>query len=250
MFLMAGNCVIENEETTLETAHKLKEICLRLDIPLIYKTSFHKANRTAVDSYTGPDYDTIRRTLSWVRDLGLRIITDVHTDLDIEIYGELVDYLQIPAFLCRQTDLLLAAARTGKPVMIKKGQFMDPHAMKYAVEKCKSEDRCHNKVYLCERGSTFGYNDLVVDFRSLEIMRKFAPVVFDCTHSVQQPGSKTTGGTREFIPALARAAVAVGVDGLFIETHPNPSKALSDASTQYPLDQIEELLERLLEIEK
>ena len=240
-FVIAGNCVIENENTTLETAQRLKEICAELDIPLIYKTSFHKANRTSSDSYTGPDYDTIRRALSWVRDLGLPIITDVHTDLDIDVYGSLVDMLQIPAFLCRQTELIVKASETGLPVMIKKGQFMDPAAMRHAVAKV-----AHNQVLLCERGTTFGYGDLVVDMRSLEIMRQFAPVVYDATHSVQKPGGgATTQGARHHIPALARAAVAAGVDGVFIETHPDPAKALSDSATQWPLDGMYDLLKML-----
>jgi len=243
-FVMAGNCIIENEETTLETAQKLKEICVELELPLIYKTSFYKANRTSMDSYTGPDNDTILRALNWVKDMGHPIISDVHTDLDIDIYSGMIDMLQIPAFLCRQTELLIKAGQTGKPVMIKKGQFMDPHAMKYAVEKVAGTAGTFPRkdILLCERGSTFGYNNLVVDMRSLQIMSEFAPVVFDATHSTQQPGGKTTAGGREFVPLLARAATAVGIAGIFIETHPNPAKALSDAATQWPLGRMHDLL--------
>jgi len=254
-FLMAGNCIVEDQETTLHTAVKLKEICADLDIQLIYKSSFYKANRTSLESYTGPDTEVVRRAFSWVHDMGLPIISDIHTDLDVDVYGDWIDIFQIPAFLCRQTDLLLKAGATDKPVMIKKGQFIDPHMMKYAVEKVRAAQTpiptgfvLPNNILLCERGTMLGYNDLVVDMRSLKIMQRFAPVVFDATHSVQNPGGKTTGGGRQFIPTLARAAIAAGIDGLFMETHPDPSRALSDAATQYPLDNMRELLEELLEI--
>lgn len=244
MILISGPCVIESEQLCLDVAGKLKEITDKLGIQYVFKASFDKANRTSHKSFRGLGIDRGLEVLSKVKKV-TPVLTDVH-DLDqIDRVSEVVDWMQIPAFLCRQTDLIQAAANTGKPINIKKGQFLSPQEMRNVVEKAKSTG--NQNVYACERGTSFGYNNLVVDMRSLSIMREFAPVIFDATHSVQQPGGQGTssGGQRQFIPILARAAVAVGIDGLFMETHPNPDKALSDGPNSWPLDQMECLLEEL-----
>lgn len=239
MVLFAGPCAAESYDICMETGSKVKEICATLGIDYIFKASFDKANRTSEKSYRGPaiegGLDILRRVKN---DLGVPIVTDVHESYQCAEVAEVVDVLQIPAFLCRQTDLLKAAARTGKAVKIKKGQFMAPEDMKFAVDKVRGEG--NDKVFLTERGASFGYHTLVVDIRSLPIMRQFTPVVFDVTHSVQQPGGLggTSGGQREFAPYLARAAAAAGVDGFFIETHPDPSKALSDGPNMIPLKEM------------
>jgi len=243
MILFAGPCAAESYDICMESGGHVKAICEKLDIDYIFKSSFDKANRTSSGSYRGPSRDGGLEILRRVKkDLGVPVVTDVHESNQCEEVAEVVDVLQIPAFLCRQTDLLKAAARTGKTVKIKKGQFMAPEDMKYAVNKVKEEG--NQKVLLTERGASFGYHTLVVDMRSLPIMRQFAPVIFDVTHSVQQPGGQggSSGGQREFAPFLARAAAAAGVDGFFIETHPNPAKALSDGPNMIPLTEMESFL--------
>lgn len=243
MILFAGPCAAESYDICIETGTKVKDICKKLDIEYIFKSSFDKANRTSAGSYRGPSREGGLEILSRVKkELNVPIVTDVHESYQCAEVAEVVDVLQIPAFLCRQTDLLKAAARTGKVVKIKKGQFMAPEDMKYAVDKVSGEG--NDNVLLTERGASFGYHTLVVDMRSLPIMRQYAPVIFDVTHSVQQPGGKggSSGGQREFAPFLARAAGAAGVDGFFIETHPNPEKALSDGPNMIPLHQMEEFL--------
>lgn len=243
MILFAGPCAAESYDICIETGSKVKEICRKLDIDYIFKSSFDKANRTSAGSYRGPSREGGLEILARVKkELSVPVVTDVHESYQCAEVAEVVDVLQIPAFLCRQTDLLKAAARTGKVVKIKKGQFMAPEDMKYAVDKVRGEG--NDNVFLTERGASFGYHTLVVDMRSLPIMRQFAPVIFDVTHSVQQPGGKggSSGGQREFAPFLARAAGAAGVDGFFIETHPNPEKALSDGPNMIPLHQMEAFL--------
>jgi 2-dehydro-3-deoxyphosphooctonate aldolase (KDO 8-P synthase) len=243
MILFAGPCAAESYDICIETGTKVKEICKKLDIEYIFKSSFDKANRTSAGSYRGPSREGGLEILARVKkELNVPIVTDVHESYQCAEVADVVDVLQIPAFLCRQTDLLKAAARTGKVVKIKKGQFMAPEDMKYAVDKVRGEG--NDNVLLTERGASFGYHTLVVDMRSLPIMRQYAPVIFDVTHSVQQPGGKggSSGGQREFAPFLARAAGAAGVDGFFIETHPNPEKALSDGPNMIPLHQMEEFL--------
>jgi len=243
MVLFAGPCAAESYDICLETGTKVKELCAKLDIQYVFKSSFDKANRTSSGSYRGPSADMGLEILAMVKkNLNVPIVTDVHESYQCAEAAEVVDVLQIPAFLCRQTDLLKAAARTGKAVKIKKGQFMAPEDMKYAVDKVRGEG--NNKVFLTERGASFGYHNLVVDMRSLPIMRQYSPVIFDVTHSVQQPGGMggSSGGQREFAPFLARAAAAVGVDGFFIETHPNPEKALSDGPNMIPLHEMEAFL--------
>lgn len=246
-FLIAGPCVIESERLTLETAATLKDICHRLDIPFIYKSSFDKANRSSGDSFRGPGMEEGLRILSEVRrQIGVPVLTDVHEDTDISAVAEVVDVLQTPAFLCRQTNFMTRVAQAGKPVNIKKGQFLSPWEMHNVVAKARATG--NEQIMVCERGVSFGYNNLVSDMRSLAILRATGcPVVFDATHSVQLPGGQGTssGGQREFIPVLARAAVAVGIAGLFIETHPQPDKALSDGPNAWPLGQIEALLSTL-----
>lgn len=247
MVLFAGPCAAESYDICMETGSTVKAICEKLGIDYIFKSSFDKANRTSAGSYRGPSLDSGLDILARVKkDLGVPIVTDVHESYQCAEVAEVADVLQIPAFLCRQTDLLKAAARTGKTVKIKKGQFMAPEDMKYAVSKVREEG--NNKVLLTERGASFGYHTLVVDMRSLPIMRQFTPVIFDVTHSVQQPGGKggSSGGQREFAPFLARAAAAVGVDGFFIETHPNPDQALSDGPNMIPLKEMEKFLEMIL----
>jgi len=243
-FLIAGPCVIESRELALETAGYLKELTARLGIPFIYKSSFDKANRSSVSSYRGPGIDEGLAILADVKaQIGVPVLTDVHEDTPIEEVAEVVDVMQTPAFLCRQTNFIVRVAAAGKPVNIKKGQFLSPWEMANVVEKARSTG--NEQVMLCERGASFGYNNLVSDMRSLAVMRATGcPVVFDATHSVQQPGAKGTasGGQREFVPVLARAAVAVGVAGVFMETHPQPDKALSDGPNAWPMGQLEELL--------
>jgi len=243
-FLIAGPCVIESEQLALETSAVLKDICHRLDIPFIYKSSFDKANRSSGNSFRGPGMEEGLRILSEVRrQIGVPVLTDVHEDTDIDAVAAVVDVLQTPAFLCRQTNFIRRVAQTGKPVNIKKGQFLSPWEMHNVVDKARATG--NEGIMVCERGVSFGYNNLVSDMRSLAILRATGcPVVFDATHSVQLPGGQGTasGGQREFIPVLARAAVAVGIAGLFIETHPQPDKALSDGPNAWPLGQIEALL--------
>ena len=243
MVLFAGPCAAESYDICMETGTKVKELCKKLDIDYIFKSSFDKANRTSSGSYRGPSMEGGLQILERVKkDLKVPIVTDVHESYQCAEVAHVADVLQIPAFLCRQTDLLKAAARTGKAVKVKKGQFMAPEDMKYAVDKVRGEG--NQNVFLTERGASFGYHTLVVDMRSLPIMRQYSPVIFDVTHSVQQPGGKggSSGGQREFAPFLARAAAAAGVDGFFIETHPNPDKALSDGPNMIPLHNMEEFL--------
>ena len=256
-FLIAGPCVIESEQLQLDTAGQLKEITQALGIPFIFKSSFDKANRSSGTTYRGPGRDKGLEILAKVKkDLGLPVLTDVHTDEDIREAAQVVDVLQTPAFLCRQTDFIRAVAQSGKPVNIKKGQFLSPHDMKNVIDKARAAAReaglLEDNFMACERGASFGYNNLVSDMRSLAIMRETAaPVVFDATHSVQLPGGQGTssGGQREMVPVLARAAVAVGVAGLFMETHPDPSKALSDGPNAVPLKHMKALLETLLALD-
>ena len=243
MVLFSGPCAAESYDICKEVGTKVKSICDKLDIDYVFKASFDKANRTSSGSYRGPSVDMGLEILAMVKqNLKVPIVTDVHESYQCEEAAQVADVLQIPAFLCRQTDLLKAAAKTGKAVKIKKGQFMAPADMKYAVDKVRGEGN-HN-VFLTERGASFGYHTLVVDMRSLPIMRQFTPVIFDVTHSVQQPGGMggSSGGQREFAPYLARAAASVGVDGFFIETHPNPEKALSDGPNMIPLHEMEEFV--------
>ena len=250
-FLIAGTCVVESEQLALDTAGTLKEICDGLGIPLVYKSSFDKANRSSRDGFRGPGMAEGLRVLQEVRrQLGVPVLTDVHEDTPMDEVAEVVDVLQTPAFLCRQTNFILRTAKTGLPVNIKKGQFLSPWEMQNVVDKARSAG--NDKILVCERGFSFGYNNLVSDMRSLAIMRGTGcPVVFDATHSVQLPGGRgaSSGGQREFIPVLARAAVATGVAGVFMETHPDPSKALSDGPNAWPLEQMKDLLESLVEID-
>ncbi len=243
-FLIAGTCVIESEQLAIETAGRLKEICYKLDIPFIFKSSFDKANRSSADSFRGPGVDEGLRILAEVkRQLDVPLLTDVHEDTDVQQVAEVVDVLQTPAFLCRQTNFIKRVAAAGKPVNIKKGQFLSPWEMKNVTDKAKSTG--NTDIMVCERGASFGYNNLVSDMRSLAVMRNTGcPLVFDATHSVQLPGGQGTssGGQREFIPVLARAAVAVGISGLFMETHPDPDQALSDGPNAWPLCEMESLL--------
>lgn len=253
LFLIAGPCVIESEQLALDTAGELKAICAGLEMSFIYKSSFDKANRSSGKSFRGLGMAEGLRILAEVkRQIGVPVLTDVHAEAEIGPVAEVVDVLQTPAFLCRQTDFIQACAATGKPVNIKKGQFLAPWDMKNVVDKAKAANAGADTIMVCERGVSFGYNTLVSDMRSLAIMRETAcPVVFDATHSVQQPGGQGTssGGQREFVPVLARAAVAVGVSGLFAETHPEPENALSDGPNAWPLGKMKELLETLKEID-
>jgi len=251
-FLIAGPCAIESEEGAMEIAAKVSEICNRLRIPYIFKGSYRKANRSRLDSFTGIGD---QKALQILRKVGesfdVPVTTDIHEASEAAMAADYVDVLQIPAFLCRQTDLLVKAAETGKVVNIKKGQFLGPDAMKYAVDKVTQSGNAN--VLLTERGTTFGYSDLVVDFRNVPAMRAFkVPVVLDCTHSLQQPNQKSgvTGGLPHLIKTIASAGIATGVDGIFIETHPNPQKAQSDGANMLPLDQLEELLTTLTKIYK
>ncbi|HYA39301.1 MAG TPA: 3-deoxy-8-phosphooctulonate synthase [Candidatus Methylomirabilis sp.] len=251
-FLIAGPCVIESEALALDTAGRLKEITASLDIPFIYKSSYDKANRSSSKSYRGLGMEQGLAILAKVRkQIGVPVLTDVHEAEDVAAVATAVDVLQTPAFLCRQTDFIRTVVAAGKPVNIKKGQFLAPHDMKNVVDKAV-EAGGRDRVLVCERGVSFGYNNLVSDMRSLAIMRETGcPVVFDATHSVQLPGGQGTrsGGQREFVPVLARAAVATGVAGLFMETHPDPEKALSDGPNAWPLGRMKELLETLKELD-
>ncbi len=251
VFLIAGTCVVESETMAIDTAGTLKEICARLGVPFIYKSSFDKANRSSRDGFRGPGMEEGVRILAEVkRQVGVPVLTDVHEDTPMDEAADVVDVLQTPAFLCRQTNFILRAASAGKPVNIKKGQFLSPWEMQNVVDKAKSTG--NQDIMVCERGFSFGYNNLISDMRSLAILRGTGcPVVFDATHSVQLPGGRgsSSGGQREFIPVLARAATAAGVAGLFMETHPNPAKALSDGPNAWPLDKMAALLETLVAID-
>jgi 2-dehydro-3-deoxyphosphooctonate aldolase (KDO 8-P synthase) len=247
LFVIAGPCVIESEQLAMDTAGALKEMTGRLGIPFIYKSSFDKANRSSSASYRGPGMEEGLRILAKVRqEIGVPVLTDVHEDTPLNEVAEVVDVLQTPAFLCRQTNFIQNVARTGKPVNIKKGQFLAPWDMKNVVDKARETG--NEQIMVCERGVSFGYNTLISDMRGLVVMREsHCPVVFDATHSVQQPGGQGTssGGQSQFVPVLARAAVAAGISGLFMETHPNPAEALSDGPNAWPLGKMESLLEML-----
>ena len=251
-FLMAGPCVIEDETSPIAIAERLAEITQRLDIPFIFKASYRKANRSRWDSFTGIGDEKAMKVLSNIRErLGVPVVTDIHEPEEAALAAEVADVLQIPAFLCRQTDLLEAAARTGKAINIKKGQFLSGENMGFAVDKVRHAG--NDRILLTERGSMFGYQDLVVDYRNIPVMQGFGvPVVLDVTHSLQQPNqpSGVTGGRPQLIGLLARAGIAAGTDGLFMETHPDPAHALSDGANMLPLDQVENLLKQLLEIRK
>ncbi|MGA3126103.1 MAG: 3-deoxy-8-phosphooctulonate synthase [Candidatus Korobacteraceae bacterium] len=250
LFLIAGPCVIESEEHALFMATSIAAICRELGVPYIFKASYDKANRTSITSFRGPGLAEGLRILARVRDqVKVPVLTDVHEAAQATAAGEIVDLLQIPAFLCRQTDLLIAAARTGRAVNVKKGQFVAPQDMSYAVAKIK--DSGNDRISLTERGAAFGYHNLVVDMRSLAIMREYAPVVFDATHSVQLPSQGTqSGGQPQFIPLLSRAAVAAGIDGIFLEVHDNPAAAKSDGANALPLANLKATLEPLLAIRR
>ena len=251
-FLIAGPCVIESMQLQLDVAGQLKEITGRLGIPFIFKSSFDKANRSSGTSFRGPGMEEGLKVLAEVkRQIGVPVLTDVHEYTPMNEVASVVDVLQTPAFLCRQTDFIQNVARAGKPVNIKKGQFLAPWDMKHVVQKAR--DVGNNDIMVCERGASFGYNNLVSDMRSLVVMRETAaPVVFDATHSVQLPGGQgsSSGGQREFVPALARAAVAVGISGLFMETHPDPANALSDGPNAWPLQRMESLLQTLVLLDR
>ncbi|MGB9710121.1 MAG: 3-deoxy-8-phosphooctulonate synthase [Thermodesulfovibrio sp.] len=250
LFVIAGPCVIESEEILFKTAEKLKEITQNLKIPLIFKSSYDKANRSSIKSYRGPGIKKGLEILNKVKEeFDLPILSDVHSVEEIQIAKDFLDVIQIPAFLCRQTDMIVEAGKTGKPVNVKKGQFLAPWDVKNIIEKIESTD--NKKIIITERGTSFGYNNLIVDFRSFPIIRSMGvPVVFDATHSVQLPGGAGTcsSGQREFIPYLSRAAVACGVDGLFFEVHPEPDRALCDGPNMIPLKEFKELLKFLIEI--
>jgi 2-dehydro-3-deoxyphosphooctonate aldolase (KDO 8-P synthase) len=250
-FLIAGPCVIESEALVLDVAGRLKEMTDRLGIPFIFKASFDKANRSSRSSFRGPGVDAGLKALSMVREqIGVPVLTDVHEDTPLAEVAAVVDVLQTPAFLCRQTNFIVGVSSQGKPVNIKKGQFLSPWEMQNVVDKARSTG--NSQIMVCERGFSFGYNNLVSDMRSLAIMRGTGcPVVFDATHSVQLPGGKgdSSGGQREFVPVLARAAVAAGVSGIFMETHPNPAQALSDGPNAWPLDRMASLLATLAELD-
>jgi 2-dehydro-3-deoxyphosphooctonate aldolase (KDO 8-P synthase) len=249
-FLIAGPCVIEAEGLVIEIAGRMQEMTRELGIPYIFKASYDKANRSSRSSFRGPGLEEGLRILGEVRrQLGLPVITDVHEDTPLAEVAAVVDVLQTPAFLCRQTNFIINAASQGRPVNVKKGQFLSPWEMKNVVEKARSTG--NEQILACERGFSFGYNNLVSDMRSLAVMRAYAPVVFDATHSVQLPGGQgsASGGQREFVPVLARAAVAAGVAGVFMETHPDPARALSDGPNAWPLDRMRALLEVMKEID-
>ena len=253
--IIAGPCVIESRQLCLDIAGTMKEIAESLDFKYFFKASFDKANRTSEKSFRGPGLDEGLKILADVRNqIGVPVLTDVHTVEQVKPVAEVVDMLQTPAFLCRQTDFIHACAQSGKPVNFKKGQFLSPYDMKNVIDKAKTAAAAvglpTDVFYCCERGTSFGYGNLVVDMRSLAIMRDYAPVIFDATHSVQLPGGQGTssGGKREFVPVLARAAAAVGVDGFFFETHPNPSSALSDGPNMVPLQEMYSLIEKIITI--
>jgi len=248
LFLIAGPCVIESEELCINVAEQVSFLAEKYSIPYIFKSSFKKANRTSINSFTGPGFDEGLKILQQIKsDFDIPVLTDIHETNDVGAVADVADILQIPAFLCRQTDLIVKAASTGKWINIKKGQFMSPEDMKHVAAKANTK-----KLMLTERGSTFGYNNLVVDFRSLIIMKQYGLTVFDATHSLQKPsgaGDKSTGQPEYVIP-MAKAAMAIGINGLFVETHPDPSKALSDAGAMLPLDQMDELLEAIMQIKE
>jgi 2-dehydro-3-deoxyphosphooctonate aldolase (KDO 8-P synthase) len=256
-FLIAGPCVVESEQLQMDVAGQLKEICASLGIPFIFKSSFDKANRSSGSSFRGPGMEKGLEILAKVKkEIGVPVLTDIHTEAEVPHVAAVVDVLQTPAFLCRQTDFIRAVAQSGKPVNIKKGQFLAPHDMKNVIDKARAAAKevglPEDSFMACERGASFGYNNLVSDMRSLAIMRETgAPVVFDATHSVQLPGGNGTssGGMREMVPVLSRAAVAVGVAGLFMETHPDPSNALSDGPNAVPLKHMRALLSTLVELD-
>jgi 2-dehydro-3-deoxyphosphooctonate aldolase (KDO 8-P synthase) len=254
LFLIAGPCVIESEKHALKMAESISGVCRALKLPYIFKASYDKANRTSIKSYRGPGVAEGLRILHKVAArVKIPVLTDVHEAVDVPRVAEVADVLQIPAFLCRQTDLIVAAARSGRAVNIKKGQFVSPWDMRHAVDKARQAG--NERVFLTERGSSFGYNNLVVDMRSLPVMREFAPVVFDATHSVQLPsagtdGQAVSGGQPQFIPVLARAAVAAGVDGIFLEVHDNPAQAMSDGPNALELAKLRGVLEQLLAVRK
>lgn len=251
-FLLAGPCVVESNEVLHETASTLVNVCKELDIPLVFKSSYTKANRSSVNSFTGIGMEKALGLLAEIKSTyHIPLVTDIHTEEEAVIAAGYVDVLQIPAFLCRQTSLLVAAAKTGKVVNIKKGQFLSPEAMEFAMQKVLSQG--NEKVMLTERGTTFGYQDLIVDYRGIPIMKQFGkPVVMDCTHALQQPNQPggVTGGKPELIETIAKCAIAAGADGLFIETHPDPTKALSDGANMLPLNQLKDLLEKLIRLRK
>lgn len=250
LLLLAGPCVLESGELALDIAREMKAICSRLGISYVFKASFDKANRTSLSSFRGPGLENGLRQLGRIREeVGVPVVSDIHESNQMEMAADILDLIQIPAFLCRQTDLLVAAAKSGKAINLKKGQFVSPWDMEHAVEKIR--DAGCDQLLLTERGASYGYNNLVVDMRSLPVMRGMGcPVVFDATHSVQLPGGAggSSGGQREFIPPLARAAMGAGIDGLFMEVHPDPDKALCDGPNSWPLDQVEPLLRQLLAI--
>ena len=250
-FLIAGPCAIEGEEMAFKIATHIKSLCEELGIPFVFKGSYRKANRSRLDSFTGIGDEKALAILKKIRkELDVPTTTDIHSVEEAELAAKSVDILQIPAFLCRQTDLLVAAAKTGKTVNIKKGQFLSPQAMQFAVQKVK--DSGNNCVMLTERGSQFGYHELVVDFKGIPTMQEYAPVIMDVTHSLQQPNqsSGVTGGQPQLIETIAKAAIASGVDGIFLETHPNPSQAKSDGANMLALDQLEDLLKKLVRLKK
>ncbi len=251
-FLIAGPCVVESESLIIKTAERIKDISNRLQIPLVFKSSYRKANRSRIDSFTGIGDEKALKILKKAGDeFNIPIVTDIHESREAAMAAEYADVLQIPAFLCRQTDLLVAAAKTGKVVNIKKGQFLSGEAMKFAIDKVK--DAGNQNVFVTDRGNSFGYGDLIVDYRNIPAMQSFGvPTVMDCTHSLQQPNTSSgvTGGNPELIETIAKAAVAVGADGLFIETHPDPSQAKSDGANMLHLDLLEPLLQKLLKIRK
>ena len=254
LFLIAGPCVIESEDMTLRVADELKNVCIKLDVPFIFKSSFDKANRSSNSTFRGFGIEEGLRILEKVKaQFELLVLTDIHTIDQVKPVSEIVDVLQTPAFLCRQTDFITAVAKSGRPVNIKKGQFLAPNDMTQVVNKAKEANGNKDNIMVCERGVSFGYNTLVSDMRSLSIMRETnCPVVFDATHSVQQPGGKgdRSGGQSEYVPLLARAAVASGISGVFMETHPNPKEALSDGPNAVPLDNMSELLGTLKDIDE
>ena len=255
LFLIAGPCVIESEEHAIKMAESIAGVARALRLPFIFKASYDKANRTSLKSYRGPGLDEGLRILNKIaRTVHVPVLTDVHEAVDVQRVAEIADVVQIPAFLCRQTDLLVAAAKSGRAINIKKGQFVSPWDMRHAVEKCQAAG--NGQVFVTERGSSFGYNNLVVDMRSLAIMREFAPVVFDATHSVQLPSAASngdgavSGGQPEFIPLLARAAVAAGVDGIFLEVHDNPPQAKSDGANALQLTRLRSVLQEIVAVQK
>ncbi len=254
LFLIAGPCVIESKQMAIDTAGQLKEMAARVGVPFIYKSSYDKANRSSTKTFRGFGMEEGLKILDDVRaQIGVPILTDVHTEEQVPHVAAVVDVLQTPAFLCRQTDFIVACAKSGKPVNIKKGQFLAPGDMKQVVNKAKEANGGVDNIMVCERGASFGYNTLVSDMRGLAIMREtHCPVVFDATHSVQQPGGQgeKSGGQREFVPVLARAAVASGIAGVFMETHPDPSQALSDGPNAWPLGKMEDLLHLLVDLDK